>query len=50
VALLLCVAVTDTLAALARVKRDGKHILAMHDASVYATYPTGVQRRETPAR
>ena len=24
-------------------KRDGKHILAMHDACVYATYPTGVQ-------
>lgn len=36
------VSLADTVAALARVKRDGKHILPMHDDSVYTTYPQGV--------
>jgi N-acyl homoserine lactone hydrolase len=36
------VSLPDTLAALAQVKRDGKHILPMHDETVYAAYPDGV--------
>ncbi len=36
------VSLPDALAALARIKRDGVHILPMHDAAVYERYPDGV--------
>jgi glyoxylase-like metal-dependent hydrolase (beta-lactamase superfamily II) len=36
------ISMPDTLAALARIKRDATHVLPMHDATVFATYPEGV--------
>lgn len=36
------ISLPDTLAALARVKRDALHVLPMHDATVYRKYPDGV--------
>jgi N-acyl homoserine lactone hydrolase len=32
----------DTLAAIARIRRDGDHVLPMHDPMVYERYPNGV--------
>jgi len=36
------ISLPDTLAALARVKRDALHVLPMHDGTVYEKYPGGV--------
>ena len=36
------ISLPDALAALARIKRDGVHILPMHDAAVYERYPDGI--------
>jgi hypothetical protein len=37
------VSMADTLAGLARIKRDAVHILPMHDEAVYTKYPEGIR-------